>query len=255
MSDNDKVVELGSSFDIGVASVTDDRLPHILICVHGIRDDNAWCNQTRTAAGKFLDTKIEVACVRYDRLSSFGLILKRDRTDVQRSVLRDINFIISEYPDHPISLLCHSNGTKVIAEILPSIESEIEWIFLCASICHLKDVPVFRVPNKKTVSDASTKDWWPILAEALRPSTFQATGVTGFNCYPIIDRSYPYKHGGGVNNKHIEKWIFPTISTGKVIAHATEDIGFKKHTPIYIRRAILYGLPIILALIFYIFFL
>lgn len=250
MSNDDKVIELRSSFNIGVASVSDDRLPHILICIHGIRDDNAWCNQTRTAAGKFLDTTIEVACVRYDRLSSFGLILKRDRTAAQESVLNDINFIASKNPDSPISMLCHSNGTKIIAEILPRIKFNVEWVFLCASLCHLKDVPALR-KSKNTVSDASTKDWWPIWAEALRPSIFQATGVTGFNYYPIIDRSFPYGHGDGVNNEHIEKWIFPTISTGKVISHETADVGFKKHAAVYIRRTIFSALAAALACAFY----
>lgn len=253
MSDDDKVIELRSSFDVGVASVRDGRLPHILICIHGIRDDNAWCNQTRTAAGKFLDTTIKVACVRYKRLSSFDLILNRDRTAVQESVRKDIEFIISQHPDSPISLLCHSNGTKVIAEVLPSIRSEIDWIFLCASLCHLDDVPSLRVSKKQTVSDAATKDWWPILAEALRPSIFQATGVTGFNCYPIIDRSFAYNHGDSVNIKHIEKWILPTIATGKIIAHDTTDVGYRKHMPIYIRRAILLTFPAMLLGGFYFF--
>jgi hypothetical protein len=235
----EKSVELLASFPVEIADVQDARPPHVLICVHGIRDDGAWCNTATTALGEFLDTRIEIVCVRYDRVSSHGFLLGRNRSATRADVLQQIRYIASRFPESPMSVLCHSNGTKIIAELMGKFGFKFEWIFLLGSVCHIRDVDKLREIVKHPVNDAGTRDWWPIIAEATRPSMFGATGTCGFSRYPVVDRYFNYSHGGGITQDHINGWILPTLSTGSVRRSPHQPVKFKKHLAAYIRYAFL----------------
>jgi hypothetical protein len=232
----DKIATLSPSFAVEAVEVLEDaRPPHVLICVHGIRDDGAWCEASATALGDFLESRIEIVCVRYDRVSSYGFVLGRNRTEIRDDVISQIKYIRERFPESPLSVLCHSNGTKIIAEIILKLDFKLEWIFLCGSVCHIRDVNSLREISQFPINDAGINDWWPILAEALRPSLFGATGVGGFHRFPVRDRAFPYYHGGALTEEHIRNWVFPTLATGKVLKTPALDIGFKKHAPTYIR--------------------
>jgi hypothetical protein len=239
MADAPSIVILSASFFVDVAAVDDARPPHVLICIHGIRDDGAWCNSTATALGDFLDSKIEIICVRYDRVSSYGFILGRNRDAIKLDVIDQINFVKRSFPESPISVLAHSNGTKVLAEIIPDLDFELEWIFLCGSVCHIRDVNNLRKVSRVPVNDVGTKDWWPIIAEALRPSMFGATGTNGFYRFPVKDRFFAYYHGQGTNEEHIQNWILPTLATGRVRNTAAINFRTKKHAATYIRYSLI----------------
>jgi hypothetical protein len=239
MIDKVHTIKSTSSLISDVSKIEDERPPHVLICVHGIRDDGAWCDIAAIAPGRFLDTTIEIACVRYDRLSIRGFVWGHRRAAIQDDVIDQIDFIKKRFPDSQYSALCHSNGTKVMAEILPRLTIKLEWIFLCGSVCRLNDVKSLRNVINNPVNDAGTKDWWPIIAEILRPSMFQATGVNGFRCFPVEDRFFDYDHGEAVRKKHIEEWIFPTLAMGHVETSDKIDTGYKKHLPIYARRTLM----------------
>lgn len=241
---SDSSISLMPSSYVEVSSIEDERSPHILICIHGIRDNGAWCNVTATAKGNFLDSEIRIACVRYGRLSTLGFISRKKSKKILNDIKDQIDYIFGEFPESSISVLCHSNGTKIISELLKDNSFNFEWIFLCGSICHLDDIKYLRNINKYPVNDAGTKDWWPILAESIRPKIFQATGVCGFHKFPVIDRVFSYKHGDGVKQDHIENWILPTISSGKARKTPVTDVGFRKHVPTYLRRSFFIGVAL-----------
>ena len=100
----------------------------------------------------------------------------------------------------------------------------------------MSDVKSLRTITNRPINDAGTKDWWPIWAETMRRSMFHATGANGFHKYPVIDRAFPYKHGDGIQQKHIENFILPSISTGRVLRTPILDAKFKKKFPLYVRR-------------------
>jgi cellulose biosynthesis protein BcsQ len=238
-TESGRALELRPSFEVEVLSVEDQRPPHVLICVHGIKDNAAWCEAVVTARGRFIDTRIEIVCVSYRRLSTLSFILGLRRQSIQADVLHQIEAIHKKFPDSPISILCNSSGTKIISEIMPIFSFKIEWIFLCGSVCRLEDISQLREIARYPVNDAATNDWWPILAESIRPGIFQATGVYGFHAFPVIERTFPYYHGEGMRRKHIERWILPTLVTGVVERTPIQDFGISKHLPVYIRRALL----------------
>jgi hypothetical protein len=258
MRDVERTVEIKPSFPVEVTAVEDGRPPHVLICVHGIRDNAAWCNEAATIKGSFADTRFEIVCVTYPRLSSVSFILGRRkiREAVELDVLRQIQYIRKRYRKNMISILCHSSGTKIVFDLFSKIKFRIEWIFLCGSVCRLTDVGNLLANksltiNRKIINDAATEDWWPIVAEALRPSLFQATGVYGFHRFPVVERMFKYKHGDGTHRSHIEKWVLTTIANGIPERTDVYDMGFKKHLPVYIRRSLILIVAVVLAVIIY----
>jgi len=248
---SDKLIELPASFEVQQVGVEDSRPPHVLICIHGIRDDGAWCDTTAVALGEFLNSNVEIVCVRYDRVSSWRLLIGHDRSEIRRDILQQIAHIVSKYPGSPISILCHSYGTKVVAELIANADTQFEWVFLSGSVCHILDVNELRTVLRQPVNDAGTRDWWPILAEAIRPFEFNATGACGFNRFPVIDRYHPYKHGGGITRQHIEQWILPILSTGRVQRIAPPPANrYKKHVATYGRYTLyLFAMAIAAALL------
>jgi hypothetical protein len=242
MTESESTAELRPSFPVDASVVSDQRSPHVLICLHGIRDNAAWCTEAQseiisasTTEG-FVQNDFIIACITYKRLSSFDFILGRKRLEIQHHVIAEINSIKKDYPESMISILAHSNGTKIIAEIIDKFDFKFEWIFLCGSVCHLNDVQKLRQINRYPVNDAATRDWWPIIAEAMRKSLYQATGVYGFNTHPILDRLFSYKHGGATRRQHIGRWILPALSKGAPERTKFRDVGWKKHAPTYLRR-------------------
>lgn len=241
---NERLTELQPSFDVTVFSVEDRRPPHVLVCVHGMRDNGAWCSEVEaaesiavTAPGRFVDTRFVIACASYDRQSTVDFLLGLRRSSIQAQVLDRIRSIREQYSSSPISILCHSNGTKVVADLMSSFNFKVEWLFLCGSVCRLDDVRELRKVTQRPVNDAAPNDPWPILAEVVRPGLYKATGVFGFHCAPVIERMFRYyRHGGGTGRAHIEKWVLPTIVTGAVERTLVPDLGWRKHLPTYLRR-------------------
>jgi hypothetical protein len=107
--------------------------------------------------------------------------------------------------------------------------------------------------RRSPVNEIASNDPWPLVAETLSPKRFQSTGRTGFNMFPIVDRMFPYDHGGAIRQDHINKWILPIIATGAVKRNEIIDQGYLKHIPTYARRFIFFIVFIILVVLYYIF--
>lgn len=238
----DKDVSLGDARafieEATLISLPSNATPmHVLVCVHGIRDDGAWGSAIKIAVQSgFVPTDITVVSARYDRVSSAGFIVGYKHKKNCDDLLSQLSQIRQDFPESFISIICHSSGTKVIVDIAHRITFPIEWIFLCGSVCRASDADKLRLRRRGLVNDAGTEDWWPIIAESLRPSRFSATGVGGFNRHPVIDRWFRYRHGDGLTQKHVDEWVIPTIINGRVRLVIPIDIGYKKHMPVLLRR-------------------
>ena len=251
MIEQSQIAELSPSFSIEVADVDDKRPPQVLICLHGIRDNAAWGTASETISG-FVENHVEVAPISYEQLESYSFILGWKRKKIQDDVIDQINFIKKSYPYSELSIICHSNGTKVLSEIINRLQFRFEWVFLCGSVCKLSDVNSLRNVNRRPINDAATKDWWPIWAELLRPDLYQATGVYGFHKFPVRERMFAYGHSDAVDKAHIERWVLPVLATGRINLTDVYDIGFKKFLPRYGRRLLIL-LILIVILLYYIF--
>lgn len=215
---------------------SDDRAPHVLICIHGIRDDGYFASLGGASSGRFVDTQVVVAGVRYPRIGTLGFVFGVGRRTTERSVLRQIDMIRERYPESPVSFFSHSNGTLVLARIAEKLEFKPRWVFLGASLLKVSRSDALLSIAEGVVNDAAESDIWPVIAEVLLPWNCQATGVYGFHRFPVKDRSFPYKHTGSIQPDHFREWVLPTIATGTVRPTNLKDWGNRKHIPVYGKR-------------------
>lgn len=248
----EKTFELSSQFNITVADVEDERPPHIVIALHGIRDNSSWSYELIPHASPFEDTII-IAPVSYERLGTTRFILNLFMGAIDRRVIKRINRVHDLHPNSPISIMCHSNGTKILARVLNKLEFEPEYIFLVGSVCHLNDCDNFTA-RRRVVNECGVNDRYPVIAETIRPSVFGATGVFGFNNYPIIDRQFPYDHSNALSRSHFEEWIIPIITTGKVRKTEYLSPRYSKHFSRYIRTYFLFAISILALMMYLLFF-
>ncbi len=236
----DKQIDLSASGFINEAIVNDARPAHILITVPGIRDNGAhWAQILRNVAdkqSKFSRQDVEVKPASSGRMGSLPFLLSIGHGRIRKKFSERINSIINQYQENEFSILCHSNGTKIIYDIIRELERKPEYLFLCGSICHRDELENFRYRNRDIINDCGTRDIWPILAETIRPWTFSATGVSGFGNYPIKDRFFPYTHSQYLVEDHFSDWILPVIFTGEIPVKNHEYSKHIVHMPDYIRR-------------------
>lgn len=251
MSDHlpEKTIELSSKFDIDVADVENDRPPHVVIALHGIRDDSSWSYELIPHASPFED-KVIVAPVSYGRLNRFSFILNLFIKRIDKRVINRMNKVYNLHKSSPISIMCHSNGTKILSRVISKLEFEPEYVFLVGSVCHLNDCDNL-LARRRVINECGVNDIYPIFAETIRPYLFGATGVFGFNNYPIIDRQFSYKHSNALSRKHFEEWILPILTTGKVRKTAYLKPKYSKHFSHYTRMGILISITLLVSLYYF----
>lgn len=230
----DNVRLLSANFDVHVAEVKDDRPAHIVIALHGIRDDSSWSYELLENLSHFED-KLIIAPVSYGRVSTFSFLANINSRKVDNKVSKRMNSVKKIHPNSPISILCHSNGTKILSRVLENLDFIPEYIFTIGSVCHQDDCDKFVV-NRRMVNECGIKDIYPIIAETIRPDLFGSTGVFGFNNYPIMDRHFVYSHSDGLAREHFEKYLIPIIINGKIERIEAKKSKIPKHTSYYVRR-------------------
>lgn len=209
---------------------------HVLFSLHGIRDDGSWAADP-ILIGRFFNLKLRVVQVRYRRISTWMLVLGLFAEEVRQSVVGDIRKLLADFPDAHCSIICHSNGTKVFSDIANEFSGVFKYFFYVGSICHHDDARrLHDVPKRRVLNDCGCKDYWPFLAAVVRPDTFGVTGVCGFNWgHKILDRYFPFGHGGGVTYEHIDRQILPVVRHGRPPLSTHRCNGLCKHAPIYLR--------------------
>jgi hypothetical protein len=224
--------------------------PHVLIAIHGMRDDPSWASQIINDLGYFNDTII-IAPINYGRLNVIDFLLGRLDDWIDEFILARIADIHRRHPNSPLSIMCHSNGTKSLARVIGKLTIPIEYVFLCGSICHYRDVTELTKVQRRPINDCGLRDPWPIVAATIRPNKFSATGVSGFHSFPVIDRQFGFSHAGALTKKHFDHWILPTIIEGKVRDTRRKRTDFLFHLPTYARIMLILAIIAALLLAFW----
>lgn len=232
----DIVAELAPTFDVGEVFLPSVGPRHLLLCLHGIRDDSSFATLSEEIAGRFASTRIEVIPIRYRRVSMTDACSDRDLAGRVSDVVQQIEFVFAANPGCLISILCHSFGTRMLAMALDSANFRFEWVFLCSSVARVETVNAYRRASDRIVNDAAERDRVPILAEAVRPTVYQATGVFGFHRFPVKERIFDYGHSGSVGPNHLIQWVFPALANGVLPRTPHRDWGNRKHLPTYLHR-------------------
>jgi hypothetical protein len=211
-----------------------------------MRDDPSWASRIINDLGYFNDTII-IAPINYGRLNAIDFLIGRLDNSIDEFITSRIYDIHRRHPDSPLSIMCHSNGTKSVARIIGKLELPIQYVFLCGSICHTRDVSELTKVQRRPINDCGLRDPWPIIAAIIRPKKFSATGVVGFHAYPVIDRQFGFSHAGALTKKHFDAWILPTIVEGKVRDTKRKSTGFLFHLTFYGRLVLLGAILALLA--------
>lgn len=234
----DIVAELAPTFDVGEVLLPSVQPRHLLLCLHGIRDDSSFATLSEEVAGRFAGTRIEVVPIRYRRLGMADACSDRDLSARVKDVVQQIDYVVAANPGCLFSVLCHSFGTRMLAMALGRADFRFEWVFLCSSVVRVEAVDAYRSASNRIVNDAATRDRVPIVAEAVRPSVYQATGVYGFHRFPVKERLFDYGHSDSVGRAHLVEWVFPALANGILPPAPPRDWGNHKHLPTYLHRVL-----------------
>ena len=197
------------------------RVRRVLILIHGIRDVPKWTVYFRQVlADQGYDC--DVAPVEYRRYSSVPFILGAGLTIRKADVLAQVLAICSRNKEAIFDVFCHSNGTKIFSEIVrESGVPEFETVIFAGSICQRSrtDAIASKVRPARFWNLCGKRDWWPILAEAIRPDLFQQTGAAGFLEQRVFDRYYNFGHSGALKREFIRHVVVPMLLFGENEGH------------------------------------
>jgi hypothetical protein len=193
-----------------------ERVERVLIVVHGIRDRGGWSAYFKDAM-EARGYKAVVAPVVYPRYSALPFLLGKGVASRRKATLEQISRIFRDHPGAVIDVFCHSNGTKLFAEIAADIDQPLHSVVLAGSICRRRDVEAIadKVKLGRLWNFCGVRDRWPLVACALRPDLFEHTGVDGFVHERVNDRFHDFGHGGAIEPAFIKDTIIPLLLYGE----------------------------------------
>ena len=115
-----------------------------------------------------------------------------------------------------VSVLCHSNATKLLAEVCRTRDYKFHRVILFASVCRERDIKALAEKCGRVVNVVARRDRVPILAEAIFPWRFARTGQSGSHEDWAEDIFYSYSHNDIFNNDVIKDIIVPIIMFSKI---------------------------------------
>lgn len=220
---------------------------HILIALHGIRDNGLWALEAEQEL-YYAGSTVRIQAIRHSWFSEWKFLFQSKPYKTAWQVQKELRRIFKDpvNKDIPISILCHSNGTKILAMILEAFDYEFKYIFLTGSICRNEFSSLFEgAATDWVVNFCGRRDVWSIVAEILRPSCNEATGVFGMTGARVRNLFFDFCHNGGVQPDHIRKYIIPTITDDKIPLPEKTKKFFPKYLPYYTRIVLMVLLTVI----------
>lgn len=101
----------------------------LLILVPGIRTNADWIDKTQSVMQTFSD-EVRMKKISSMPISAVDLVFRFRIESIKTSFRSQLNQIYSDNRDCDISLVCHSMGTDIIADILREMDYSFEYIFL-----------------------------------------------------------------------------------------------------------------------------
>lgn len=190
----------------------------LIIMVHGILTFAAW----QSKVGKVLKkAKLNVAETNFGLLDLITFLLpgKYFRRKRINKVLRQLRHARIENPNAKISILAHSFGTYIVAEILASEpDITVHRVVFCGSIVPFDHPFVNEIGRRVTdrvVNDVGSRDVWPAFANSVTTG-YGDSGTYGFRHPKVTDRWFTgYAHSDFLTPEFCEEYWIPFFLHGK----------------------------------------
>jgi pimeloyl-ACP methyl ester carboxylesterase len=241
--DDPEQQELATAFlliGLNVAGISPTRT-HIVLLVHGIRTEGIW--QDLVASKLSAHVAVKPIVVGFDYLDIFSFWLPYFfRAKSIEKIERELRGALSDYHGADLSIIAHSFGTYIIANILkrrPDIQ--VFRLLLCGSIISRSfqwdSLP--RFPNGGVLNDVGSEDFLPALAQSVSWG-YGNTGTFGFRTGKVKDRYFKFAHSDFFTDSHIDSYWIPFIVDGKIVESSW---NFKRPKPAWLL-SILRFMPI-----------
>lgn len=198
---------------------------HTVILVHGIRTHADWYQRAKEV---FSSVKgLEVEPIKYGRFDLIRFLVpgpwRRGPIEkTERKILPILKKCESE--GRSVTIIAHSNGTHVIAEILKKNHIfKFDNLIMCGSIVDT-NYDWHAISHKisgKIINDYGVRDVWPALAQSITWG-YGYSGTNGFGA-PVIDRLHNTPHSAYFDIKFMRPYWESFFKSGDVVNPAYGD--------------------------------
>lgn len=197
---------------------------HVVILVHGIRDLALWQSSVRRqleAAGLIVEMTNYGRFNLLQFLFPIGLFRKR----AIESVWEQIRIVRKSHPGIPISVIAHSFGTYIIANIIRhEFDFRFNRVVFCGSVVP-SQFPFQQMSDRfeaPILNEVGTADIWPAMAESVTWG-YGSAGSFGFKRPLTRDRWHKGgRHGYFLRDDFCVKYWVPFLSEEKVARDADD---------------------------------
>jgi pimeloyl-ACP methyl ester carboxylesterase len=210
--------EFGEMLDyVAVAEKCGMPLKHIVVLVHGIRDDGDWFQVLRRCLEGLPYIRVSFGGYGYFSFFKFAFS-KSKRAGALGQVLEALRD--SQSQNCVLSVVCHSFGTYCVTKAaLENADVRVFRLVLCGGIVP-RTFPWNRVPSTlaagRVVNECGNDDPWPIWATFLR-RIFGDTGRFGFMREPVRDRWHDVDHSGFFTEEFVRRYWVPFLTRGEIV--------------------------------------
>jgi pimeloyl-ACP methyl ester carboxylesterase len=204
--------------------VPEGAQPHIVILIHGIRDYALWQNEI---AHTLADEGFIPQPTNYGRFDLFRFLVpisyfRKRATDTVLDQIRDVR---KQFPDARYSVIAHSFGTYVFAQILKrGFDLQFHRVIFCGSVLYYK-FEFEQISDRFTapiVNDVGTRDVWPALAESITWG-YGWSGTYGFRRPRVTDRWHNGAyHGYFLSANFCRDYWVDFLREGKIVRAAKD---------------------------------
>ena len=188
---------------------TSDR--HIAIAIPGIRTDGTWVDSASTRVKRW-ERPIEILKVGPELISTWNLFSRIGTERIKSKIRADVQNIVIKYGEsHSISVICHSMGAALFAEILNDVDYKFDKIILLGSVCHRQHALTISKNCNYFMNQCGTQDRWPIIAEAVNWIKYSATGTVGFKRHYSNDTFFDNDHATCTEQPHMDSYVIPLL--------------------------------------------
>ena len=235
--------------------MSNDRVKHVVLLVHGIRTFGDW--QDRLAARiKEVEPGTEVHIYKYGYFGSIAFLIPFLRRPIIKAFQDYLTARAPVWKNARVDIIAHSFGCFVTAWALHRIKPQdcptINTVVLCGSV--LKQLFPWdglvgqEKPIGRIINECGIKDYWPLIAQLFvwgmgNSGRRGFAGITGVDV-GIINRYHALTHSGFFEGSFMEKHWLP-ILTGNTYSFG--DVLFPPRTLGWSGWLEYYGDPLKLA--------
>ena len=211
----------------GQLPIRDTATSHIILLVHGIRDQGEWEDAVARVLKQVPGLEVFPIGFGYLNVLAFPfpcIWRRRAIADVERK----FNAAVAESPVAKVSVIAHSFGTYAVVELLKRrTDIRLHRLVLCGSIVPRTFHWGLLRPRveHRIVNDFGYEDVWPVMAASLSFFSFGETGTFGCLSPQVIDRPHRFGHGGFFGRRpygpydpdFAERFWLPLFRDGQVV--------------------------------------